>query len=143
MHPEVSETVPVNPPGELPLTRVQVWGGLVMKAEDATRFVPGMTRCEVLERTSNGLVREAVHNGHTLRERVTFDRPREVYFERIVPADGSWVRNTLTEENGELLLTFTFAVPPEEGGEEMRADYRKAIEGTLAKCRELVAENKL
>ena len=49
----VSLSIPVNPPGAEPrLTRDEVWRGLVMKAENAVPFVPGMTRCEIVERLS-------------------------------------------------------------------------------------------
>ena len=33
-------TVPVNPEGATPLTRAQVWKGLVLKARDARLFLP-------------------------------------------------------------------------------------------------------
>jgi hypothetical protein len=33
-------TVPVNPRGEIPLTRSQAWRGLVLKARDAREFLP-------------------------------------------------------------------------------------------------------
>ncbi|TIN18941.1 MAG: DUF1857 family protein, partial [Mesorhizobium sp.] len=44
-------TVPVNPEGEVPLTRAQVWNGLELKARDARLFlVTGLcTRCDVVE----------------------------------------------------------------------------------------------
>ncbi len=58
--------------GEPMLTRAQVWRGLVMKAENAVPFVPAMTRCEVVERRENQLVREIVLRGERLTERVTF-----------------------------------------------------------------------
>jgi hypothetical protein len=35
-----SATVLVNPEGEVPLTRAQVWKGLVLEARDARLFLP-------------------------------------------------------------------------------------------------------
>jgi hypothetical protein len=49
----------------------RVWRGLVMKAENAVPFVPAMTRCEVVERRENQLVREG-HGGEAGR-RMTHD----------------------------------------------------------------------
>src|SRR5206468_4105784 len=47
-------TVPVNPPGQTPLTRAQVWAGLELKARDARLFLPpGLcTRCEIVEESA-------------------------------------------------------------------------------------------
>jgi Domain of unknown function (DUF1857) len=46
--------VPVNPEGATPLTRTQVWKGLVLKARDARLFLPPnlCTRCEVVEESA-------------------------------------------------------------------------------------------
>lgn len=50
-------TVPVNPAGEIPLTRAQTWAGLVLKARDARQFLPpGLcTRCDVTEESATHL----------------------------------------------------------------------------------------
>jgi hypothetical protein len=32
-------TIPVNPDGEIPLTRAQAWAGLMLKARDARLFL--------------------------------------------------------------------------------------------------------
>jgi hypothetical protein len=51
----VSKEIPANEPGHPKLNRSQIWKGLVMKAENALPFVPGMAKCNVIERTANGL----------------------------------------------------------------------------------------
>lgn len=135
--PTVTHTAPVNPPGEPSLTRDQVWDGLVQKAEDATRFVPGMTRCVVVERFAGGLVREATFHDQTIRERVTFDPPREVHFDNLT-APGRWVRNAVGDGPEGLTLTFTFAAPADEV-EVMRAAYQQAVAATLAAVRKTAA----
>ena len=63
-------TVPVNPTGETPLTREQVWKGLERKARDARLFLPpGLcTRCDVTEESETRFVREATIAGQDLRE---------------------------------------------------------------------------
>ena len=58
-------TVPVNPDGETPLTRTQVWTGLERKARDARLFLPAglCTRCDVTEESATHLVRDATIAG--------------------------------------------------------------------------------
>ena len=139
--PTLTHTLPVNPAGEPPLTRDQVWRGLVLKAEDATRFVPAITACTVVERFAGGLVREATHAGHTVRERVAFDPPREVVFDDLGPAGGR-VLNTLADGPDGLTLTFTFEVPPERV-DEVAGSYREAVASTLRAIRELAGRGEL
>jgi hypothetical protein len=146
----VSLALPVNPPGMMPLTQEQVWRGLVMKAENAVPFVPGMTRCEVVERLSpDRFWREADYRGETLRERITLTAPVQVLFERDGDPDAGWITNVISEHDGGLLLTFTFAVRFADAaderieGERMKAVYREAIENTLAAVRRLREEGML
>ena len=57
-------SLPVNPPGTtVPLTRERVWAGLVMKAENAVPFVPGMQECTIVERFDGGFIRKILING--------------------------------------------------------------------------------
>ncbi len=149
----VSTPVPVNPDGAEPrLTREDVWQGLLLKAEDALPFVPAMTRCEVLERYDDGLLREVDFRGQTFRERITFTPERQVRFDRVPggPIDGT-IRNDIEEdEQGELTLRFTFelvlAGVPEGSPQEreyeqtMSRDYLKAAGATLEAVRRMVAE---
>jgi len=80
----LSVAVDVNPPGVTPrLTQDQVWRGLIIKAENAVLFVPRMQACTVIERRSDGLLREVVNDGHRFREKITFSPPVEVLFERV------------------------------------------------------------
>ena len=59
----VSKEVVANAPAHPKLSRSEIWKGLVMKAENALPFVPGMAKCDVIERTTNGLVRDIVFRG--------------------------------------------------------------------------------
>ncbi|MBS7542499.1 SRPBCC family protein [Ancylobacter oerskovii] len=143
----LSFAVEVNPDGVSPaLTAEQVWKGLEMKAENAVPFVPGMTRCEVIERKGNTLLREITVPGGDFTELITFYAPVQVQFERV--GSGGFIENTISESERGLLLTFTFGLPfpgtepgsPEERakGESMRESYIAAIDATLNKVRELV-----
>ena len=144
----VSLSIDVNPPGTTPLlTREQVWAGLVMKAENAVPFVPGMTKCAVVESQGDTFLREAVYNGETLREKVTVTAPVQVLFERDGDPAAGWITNVISDYDGALILTFTFAAPfagvdygsPEEAarGEAMREVYLRAITNTLATVRKM------
>src|SRR2546422_4786076 len=67
----LTRSLPVNQPGQASLTRGQLWQALLLKVEDATLFVPGMTSCRVLERRGNEVFREIVWRGQPPRPRVT------------------------------------------------------------------------
>ena len=58
--------------GHPKLSRRDIWKGLVMKAENALPFVPGMAKCNIVERKPNGLVRDIIFRGEDARERITF-----------------------------------------------------------------------
>jgi hypothetical protein len=151
----LSVSVDVNPPGTTqPLTQEQVWRGLMMKAENAVLFVPRMQSCEVIERWTDGLLREVVNDGNRFREKISFSPPVEVMFERVDnEANAGWITNVISESDHGLLLTFTFAVnlPGAKPGTEeervkgaaMRDSYVGAVKATLARVRQLVGEGKL
>ena len=82
----VDKTLPVNPDksGNVPiLTRDQVWAGLMMKVNDALPFVPLMTKCEVIERLENGLIRDIIFDGMELQEKIIFYPKEKVEFLRV------------------------------------------------------------
>ena len=75
-------TVPVNPDGVIPLSRAQVWQGLVLKARDARLFLPPgyCTKCDVTVEGDGFIVREATILNDDLVEGITFEP-----FDFIVP----------------------------------------------------------
>src|SRR5512146_769277 len=79
----VSQTVTVNEGAEPKLEVPQIWHGLVMKAEDPTRFVRSITACRILERFDDGLVREVTLRGQPVRERIVYRKPECVTFVRL------------------------------------------------------------
>jgi hypothetical protein len=146
----LSHAVLINPPGATPvLTREQVWRGLVMKAENAVPFVPGMDYCRVVERHADGLTRDVSFRGQPMRERITFAPPVQVRFDRIDSPATTWVTNTVSDSDEGLLLVFTFGVTIDgvpagseaerQRGAQMREAYVAAVGATLAKVRELAA----
>jgi hypothetical protein len=151
-------TLPVNAPGETPLTQAQVWAGLVLKARDAREFLPpGLcTACDVTEARATHFVREAVIGGQALREIITLEEGRKVtFFQATGPREGAIVNELFNDETGTLQLKFYALIGlrdktpggPEEQAEqalfESEKGYRAALASTLARIRALVAEGRL
>jgi hypothetical protein len=151
----LSAAVLVNPPGVAPILTVeQVWRGLVMKAENALPFVDAMQECHVIERFTDGFVREIVLRGVRMRERITFTPPVQVHFQRL-EAQGydGWITNVISESDRGLMLVFTFCVgfpdapsgsaEERQRGDAVKASYGGAVASTLKAVRTLVSEGKL
>jgi hypothetical protein len=151
-------TVPVNPEGQLPLTRAQAWEGLVRKARDARLFLPpGLcTRCDVVEESATHIVREATIGGVDLREIISFDKGSKVsFFQASGPREGVIVNELFEDEDGALQLRFYCYTGlrgkqpngPEEQAEQAWMDsdkgYKTALQSTLQRTRALLAEGKL
>jgi hypothetical protein len=150
-----SRTIKVNDdPKEPRLTRILVWRGLVMKAENPLPFVPVISNCKVIERRDAALVREIVDNGDTITEVVTFHPERRVQFERISGRVLGTILNEIVEDDdGELALRFTFTLSvagvADGSAEEMdfaakmEEGYLMAVRATLKAMRNLAADNAL
>jgi len=151
-------TVPVNPQGETPLTREQVWKGLERKARDARLFLPpGLcTRCDVTEESDTHFVREATIAGQDLREIITLEPQAKVtFFQATGPREGAIVNELFEDEAGELQLKFYCYLGlrgKQPGGAEEQAEqaqfdsdkgYKAALLSTLKRIRELLAEGAL
>lgn len=151
-------TVPVNPAGEIPLTREQVWKGLELKARDARLFLPpGLcARCDVTEESATHFVREATIAGADLREIITLEPQHKVtFFQATGPREGAIVNELFEDESGVLQLKFYCYLglrgkAPnglEEQAEQAQFDsdkgYKAALLSTLGRTRELLAERKL
>lgn len=148
----LSYATEVNPEGVSPaLTARQVWRGLEMKAENALPFVPGMSKCEVIERTDTTILRDVTFAGTSHQEFITLRAPVQVQFERV--GEGGFIQNTISESEQGLWLTFTFGLnfpgtepgsdAEREKGESMRHAYVGAVGATLKKVRELVEAGEL
>jgi len=151
-------TIPVNPEGELRLTRAQAWQGLVLKARDARLFLPpGLcTRCDIVEESASHLVREATIAGAELREIITFEpRSKVTFFQATGPREGAIINELFEDADGTLQLRFYCYLGlrgkapngPEERAEQewMNGDkgYKSALLSTLKRTRELLAEDRL
>ena len=154
---QVDKTVSVNAGrahDEPPVSRAQLWKGLVLKAENALPFVAAMTQCEILEQTERGFIREIVLRGERMKERITFDPQNSVKFERLSGSALGTILNEILEDpaNG-LQLRFTFSIEPQgvaPGSQEekdframMEKDYLTAVQATVNAVRRLVKEGQL
>lgn len=99
---------PLNPL-VLPMTREQLWEGLVLRAEQPQLFVIGLDSCTILSREGNTLERE-LHYGHaTVRDRVTLTPNENVRYDILATAE--YVGGSLTmtiEQPDELQLFLRF-----------------------------------
>ncbi len=148
---KVSRRIPVNEPGQPTLTRADVWQGLVMKADNALPFVPGMSHCEVLNRESDKVfVREIEFRGERCRERITLTPQERVKFERLDGSVLGTILNEIEEDADGLGLRFSFELSLEgapdgspaekEYGAIVEKDYLKAVDATLAAIRRLKSD---
>ena len=101
---------PENPLVE-PLNREQLWQGLVHRIENPLPFLPGLESCTILERQSEGLLRELDFGPAVIRDRVTLAERHWVRFE-IQPSQahpgGSLTINIEEPEPGFLFLRFAY-----------------------------------
>jgi len=152
-------TVPVNPEGELSLTRDQLWQGLVLKARDAKLFLPPgvCTKCDVVVDGDEVIIREATIMGADLAEIITFEPQTKVCFHQFKgPREGVIVNQILEHDDGSLHLKFYCLIglrnaePGSEAEQKEQAmmdsedrGYKRALLSTLARIRTLVREGQM
>lgn len=84
---------PLNPLIE-PLTREQLWRGLVLRAEAPGLFVPHLDRCDLLERSENSLSRQLQYGELIIFDQVTFTPQQQIVY--LVPAQKDIPASSLT-----------------------------------------------
>src|SRR5262245_64698235 len=108
--------------GHPKLSRSDIWKGLVMKAENALPFVPGMAKCNVVKRMPNGLVRDIIFRGEDARERITLYPEEKVVFVRESGNVDGFIVNEILGGDDDLRLRFSFALQlvdaPSDSAEE-------------------------
>jgi hypothetical protein len=101
---------PLNPLIE-PLTRTQLWRGLVLRAESPALFVPHLDSCDILERTGNRLQRSLRYGEVVIRDVVIFTPEEQVQYEVPAQADIPASRLLVTIEepgDGQLFVRFSY-----------------------------------
>ncbi|WP_437539101.1 SRPBCC family protein [Sorangium sp. So ce726] len=131
------------------LSRGEIWRGLVMKAENALPFVPGLAKCDVVQRSPGSLVRDIVFRGEEAREKVTFYPEEKVVFVRQSGSIDGFIVNEILGEDGDLRLRFSFALQlldapsgsarEREFREVVEREYVKAVDATLDAIRKMVS----
>lgn len=122
---------PLNPLID-PLTREQLWRGLVLRAEAPQMFVPWLDRCDVLARSPLSLSRELRYGTLVVRDHVTFVPQQSVHYD--VPAQkdipASRLVMTIEEPQPELFFVrFEYddgKNEEEQGGEAFYNDFRRS-----------------
>ncbi|MCJ1308547.1 hypothetical protein MMC25_002200 [Agyrium rufum] len=160
---EAATTVPVNKPGSKPLTRQQVWAGLIQKCLTPQKFVSVMSDCKVSSQTATEIIRTV-----TFREGMGPPMSPPDVEERVVLApgvkadfyqvkSGSFISNIISTGPGgpdDLYLTFTFSFvhpgiedPNSEEVHEKQKGYSiqgiKTVAHTIEVIREMVESGKI
>lgn len=134
-----------------PLTRSQLWRGLVLRAEAPTMFVEHLDSCEILARSVDGLRRLLRFGKLTVRDRVHFLDETQVQYE--VPTQDEIAASTLTmtieePEAGHLFVRFVYQdESPDAGSDAVYNDFRRSawLESdidTIRAIRQLAAEGR-
>ena len=144
---------PLNPLIE-PLSRSQLWHGLVVRAESPMLFVPHLDSCVLLERATESVARELTYGSLVIRDRVYFFPQEKVIYE--VPAQGEIPASSLRmsiEERQEDVFFVRFDYDDGNGEVENAADafyndfrrsaYTESDIDTIRIIREMAAEGRL
>lgn len=96
---------PLNPLID-PLTRAQLWRGLVLRACTPQDFVPWLDRCDVAQQADGSLTRESHYGALVVRDQVSFVALQQVVYrvppQKDIPA--SRLTMTIEEPQPELLF---------------------------------------
>lgn len=136
-----------------PLSREQLWHGLVTRAEKPSYFVLGLDEYRLLERGRNTLARQLRFGDVIVRDRVTFDPLTQVRYEieasETVPG-GSLVMRIEEPQPGQLFVRFEYELLEQIRGmsDEFYNEFRKSayVESdidTIRGIRQLAAQGLL
>ncbi len=101
---------PLNPLID-PLSREQLWRGLVLRAENPLLFVLALDAFEIVERGENSLTRVLHFGGLSLQDRVSFSPMTRVRYEIEAAQDTPAATLTMTIEEpepGQLFVRFDY-----------------------------------
>jgi hypothetical protein len=121
---------PLNPLID-PLTRAQLWRGLVLRASTPNEFVPWLDRCEVVQEADGSLARVSHYGELAVRDRVSFEPQQRVVYQvppqKDIPA--SHLSMTIEEpQPGILFVRFEYdsGGADDDGAEAFYNDFRRS-----------------
>jgi hypothetical protein len=107
--------IAINDPGNpliVPLSRREIWLGLLHRVENPVPFLPGLEKCTIVERGDDYLLRELDFGPAVIHDRVTMAETHWVRFD-IVPgpqhAGGSLTITIEEPQPAFLFLRFAYA----------------------------------
>lgn len=148
--------VVVNDPSQagVPLSRAELWQGLVRRVEDPLAFVESLDKATILSRGANWLTRELWFGKLCVRDKVFLDAETEVRYET-EPSDqhsGGTLTMTIEAPAPEVMFVrFVYSTPlPDTAPTEtdagdayyapyVKAAYQQADIDTILRIRELAA----
>ncbi|MCP1574817.1 hypothetical protein J2S30_003196 [Herbaspirillum rubrisubalbicans] len=144
---------PLNPLID-PLTREQLWRGLVMRAESPQLFMPHLDDCRLLEKSLDRVRRELRYGELVIIDQVSYLPQIQVLYD--VPAQGdipaSRMSMTIEEPQADVLFVrfeYDDGQPEDTGGAEAfyndfrRSAYQEADIDTIRIIRELTQRGEL
>ncbi len=145
--------VEINDPKDLriePLTRLQLWRGLILRAEEPTLFIPHLDACTI-ERSAHTISRCLDFGNLLVNDHVNYTTQSNVRFS--IPEQGEILASTLDmtieePEPDRLFVRFTYQdATPEEGPDAFyndfrRSAYREADIDTIRIIRQMAAEGR-
>lgn len=126
--------IEINTPGNpliTPLSRAQLWHGLVLRAERPTLFLIGLDSCDITARSAVGLSRRLQFGKLQLVDEVRFHAPEQVHYhvpqQNDIPAS-DLVMTIEEPQPGALFVRFAYDVhqeAPETDEESFYNDFRR------------------
>jgi hypothetical protein len=128
-----SHLIQINDPGDPsiePLTREQLWQGLVIRAEKPSYFLIGVDECQIFNRHPDSMDRELRFGSLIVRDRVTLEAPIQVRYE-VIASDttpgGSLVMRIEEPSPGALFVRFDYELLIENGpANDYDCEFRKS-----------------
>jgi hypothetical protein len=144
---------PLNPLIE-PLSREQVWRGLVLRAEDPKMFMPHLDHCALSARSVSSVVRELRYGTLTIRDTVFYFPQDKVEYRVPAQADipaSSLIMSIEEPQAGVLLVRFDYDDGTVEAAGSMdgfynefrHSAYKEADLDTIGLIRQLADEGRV
>ena len=152
-----SHSIAINNPSNphrTPVTRQQLWLGLVLRAEAPKLFMPHLDQCHLFDPTDSTVTRELHYGDLMIRDQVTFHLLEQVHY--AVPAQGELAASSLVmrieeDQAGALSVRFEYddgQDAPTDAANQMYNEYRRsaylaADNDTIDIIRTLAAQGQL